>query len=170
MRKIKRYHAYAVIILTFIAQLVVSNYIDSAMLRPNLMIILLTFLALFSDKWFGLEVGIIVGLFFDIVSIRPFGINILLYGAGGFLIGAYNNKFYRNSRITSAILVFLASCFILSLYYISVTFVVSSMQSLAHFKPVLGPLVIIPSAVNSLFAVFLFTFLFKIFRYGEDVM
>jgi len=167
MYKIDRKKAYPVIILAFVLQIILSGFLGSARVRPDLMIIVTAFFALFSDERFGTEAGFVSGILLDAFTIRLFGLNAMLFAFGGYIIGKNNNKFYKESPITHVIMTFSASFIILSLYYLvlclrgSSTFIDPVFTGLFSYSVLWG------SLLNAFLAVWVFAFLVRFFGISE---
>lgn len=170
MYKIKRHLAYLVILLAFFIQVLLSNFLGPSIIKPNLMIIITIFFALFTDRKFGLEAGFASGILLDIFSIRFFGLNTILFACGGYLIGRYNNKFYRDSVITHIILTFIVSFSILFLYFLFVNLRSPSMPALLSLNMIFSGSLLIPSLLNSFLGIWVYAFLTRVFQLSENTL
>ena len=164
MHKTKRLHMYLSILLTFFIQVSLSSFFGSSLIKPNLMIVITVFFALFTDKKFGFEAGLLSGILLDIFSIRFFGLNSVLLALGGYLIGRYNTKVYRESVITHIILTFAISFFILSLYFLFVTLHSPSMPRRLGLNIIFNTSVLGSSLFNSFLGIWVYAFLSTVFR------
>ena len=169
MRRPSRIDSYMLVFLTFLVQLIINSFITNNFIRPNLLVIAIIFLSLFSGKEMGLEAGIAGGLLLDLFSIRLFGLNIFLLGLTGWTVGSFNNKFYKDSRITHAILVFIATYFTLSVYFLFVQSRAIDSAFYLGFKSLLTPRILIPSLINSVLGIFFVAFLLSLFKITEDI-
>lgn len=167
MYKIRRPQAYSVVSAFFLIQLLISRFIPSGFLKVNLMIIIAAFFALFSDENFGFEIGLVSGLLMDIFSIRLFGLNAVLMALGGYLVGKYHKKFYRESIITHAIINFSITLFVLSIYYLFVSSRTQPETQWFSLRLIISPAVIAPSLINSFLGLFIYAYLIRVFRLGE---
>ena len=170
MRKIRRRLAYPVILLAFFAQILVSNFLGSSSAKPNFMIVATAFFAIFTDRRFGFEAGLVSGLLLDIFSVRFFGLNAVLFALGGYIIGRYNAKFYRDSVITHSILTFALSLFILSLYFLFVNLYSPSAPQRSGLSAVFSAPLFIPSLLNSFLGIWAYAFLSRVFQLGESAL
>ena len=168
MYKIKRNHAYLVILLVFFIQLLLSNFLGFSIIKPNLMIITVTFFAIFTDRKFGFEAGFLSGMLLDIFSIRFFGLNAVLLAFGGYLTGKYNNKFYKDSIITHVILTFVISFFVLSLYFLFLNLRNLSILPLPGLNDIFGPPIIISSLLNSFLGIWMYAFFIRVFQLSKS--
>ena len=155
------------IMLAFFAQVFLSDFLKVGGIRPNLMIMMTVFFALFTDERFGLEVGFVCGMILDIFSLRLFGLNTILFSFAGYFIGRFNSKIYRESIITHAIMIFAASFFILSLYRLFIGIQNKYLVSYLSFGFIFSPVVFLSAAYNSFLGVFVYTLLNRILRLGE---
>jgi len=167
MYKINRLRDYSMILLAFFAQVFLSDFLKVGGAKPNFMIIMTVFFALFTDEWFGLEVGFVCGMILDIFSLRLFGLNTILFSFTGYFIGRFNSKIYRESIITHAIMIFVASFFILSLYRLFIGIQNKYLVSYLSFGFLFSPVVFLSAAYNSFLGVFVYTLLNRILRLGE---
>lgn len=169
MRKIKHNHAYLAILLVFFIQVLLSNFLAFGLLRPNLMIIITFFFAFFTDEKFGFKIGLLSGILLDIFSIRFLGLNTFLFSFSGYIIGRYNNKFYKDSVITHIILTFMISFFILSVYFLFVNLRNPSMPRIG-LNIIFSPPILILSLLNSFLGIWIYAFLLRIFRLSESTL
>ena len=169
MYKVKRYQAYSLILITFFIQISLSKFFVASHIKPNLMIIITVFFALFTDRKFGFETGLVSGLLLDIFSVRFFGLNAILFALGGYLVGRYNNKFYKESIITHAVLTFAISFFIFSTYFLFVSIRSLSREPYLGLNFIFNPSILIPSLLNSFLCIWIYAFLARILRLGEDI-
>lgn len=167
MYKINRLRDYGLILLAFLLQVFLADFIKLGGARPNFMIIIAVFFALFTDERFGLETGFICGMILDIFTLRLFGLNAILFSLSGYLIGKFNNKIYRESIITHAVVVFLASFFILSLYRLFLGIENKLLLSRLSLNFAFSPVVFLAAIYNSFFGMVTYTFLCRILKLGE---
>jgi rod shape-determining protein MreD len=119
--KINRYSLYAVLICAFLIQILFLDHVKIAFVKPDLMVILVVFFAIFFGPAAGVEAGFLCGLFKDIYSLDIFGANVLMLSLTGLTVGILSPKLFRESKLTQALLVFISS-----LLYMIVHFFVSS--------------------------------------------
>ena len=72
---------------------------------PNLFIILVLFIGLFSKRVMGTVYGIIIGLVLDYLVETKIGINAVLLGSVGLLAALFDKNFSKDSRITIMLMV-----------------------------------------------------------------
>ena len=94
-----------VLILTlFIIYFLQSNFFNwftIAGIMPNIFIIFILFVGLFANKIMGTIYGIVLGLFLDL----KVGIYAVCLGAIGFMAGAFDKNFSKDSRMTIMLMV-----------------------------------------------------------------
>ncbi len=81
------------------------TWFNIAGIMPNVFVILVLFIGLFANKIVGGIYGIIIGFFLDLVIGTRIGIYALGLGIVGFLAGAFDKNFSKDSRITIMIMV-----------------------------------------------------------------
>lgn len=102
------------IIITFlIIYLLQSNlfsWFNLAGIKPNLFIILVLMIGLFSGESRGITLGIIFGISLDFFIGKSVGISGIMLGAIGFLGGYLDKNFSKDSRLTMIIMIVLSTC------------------------------------------------------------
>ena len=97
------------IIITFLIiyflQVNFFNWFTIAGIKPNLFVIFILFISLFTDTKIGVSLGIFFGIFLDIIIGRSIGISAIMYGVIGLLGGYFNKNFSKDSRITIILMV-----------------------------------------------------------------
>lgn len=116
MSSMNRVAMYSVLAVILLIHLTVLNYISIFGFKPDLLLIAVVFAALFFGSGAGLEVGIVAGLGKDMLALDYLGMNALSLGLTGLLIGAMHAKFFKESRLTRAIIVFFFSAFSMSVH------------------------------------------------------
>jgi len=115
--KVTRFPLYATLFIALIFHLTLARYIAIGGTEPDLLAILVIFFSIFLGPYRGLETGIVAGLLKDIFALDIFGINALVLGATGFLAGALNSKFFRESKRSNFLLVFLFTLFSMVMHF-----------------------------------------------------
>lgn len=91
-------------IITFlIIYLLQSNFFSwftIAGIKPNLIIIFVLFIGLFTNRMYGLTFGVIFGLLLDIFISKKIGVSAIMLGAIGLLGGILDKNFSKDSKIT----------------------------------------------------------------------
>ena len=154
------------VLAAYFTEVILAGSQVPSVLRPVFTIIMVTFIALIEGGRGGLLAGAFAGLLFDISSLRLFGMNIVLFSAVGYLIGRYSTKFYRESRITHAILIFSSSYTVLTDHFIA-----SHTRADAAFYPglLLNGDILLSSVISSFFGVLFFVFLMNVLGISEEI-
>lgn len=101
------------LILSFlIVYLLQSNFFswfNLAGVRPNLFVILVLSIGLFTGRGFGSAFGILFGLSLDFFIGKSIGISAIMLGIIGFLGGYLSKNFSKDSRITMMIMILFAT-------------------------------------------------------------
>ena len=106
------------IYLIYILQANFFSWFNIASIMPNLFIILVLFIGLFTNKTMGTAYGVIVGLFLDLVIGQKVGINAVSLGLIGFLAAVFDKNFSKDSRMTIMLMVLVATIVTESLNYL----------------------------------------------------
>lgn len=118
MPPVNRFMIYSVLAVLLVIHTTILNYISVFGFKPDLILIAVIFLALFFGSGAGLEAGIIAGVGKDMLAFDYPGINALVLGLTGLVIGAVHTKFFKESRLTRAIIVFFFSAFSMSIHFL----------------------------------------------------
>ncbi|MGK9367785.1 rod shape-determining protein MreD [Melioribacter sp. Ez-97] len=81
-----------IFILLAAVQLTVVPLISISGIAPNLLIILITFYALKHGQIFGMLLGFILGLLYDLISGGAVGVNMFAMTVSGFIAGYFYNE------------------------------------------------------------------------------
>jgi rod shape-determining protein MreD len=106
MYRIGRLRLYAVILATLALEASLAHHVHIDAVRPNLMLILVIFVGLFSDWREGLEAGIVGGLLRGALTSGSVGINLTMFSLCALFANYCRNKLYRNSALTQGTLCF----------------------------------------------------------------
>lgn len=102
----------SLIITAFIIYFLQSNFFNwftISGIMPNIFIILILFLGLFTTKSMGTIYGIIIGIVLDFLFRTNVGINAIALGMVGFIAGIFDKNFSKDSRITIMIMVLVST-------------------------------------------------------------
>lgn len=91
------------IIATFIIYFLQSNFFNwftISGVMPNLFVILVLFIGLFSNRMTGVIYGVAIGAILDLVIGMQIGINAVGLGVIGFLSATFDKNFSKDSRAT----------------------------------------------------------------------
>ena len=126
------------IITAFVIYFLQSNFFtwfNIAGIKPNLFIVLILFIGLFSNKTMGTIYGIIVGLILDLIIGTKVGINSVCIGLTGFIAATFDKNFSKDSRMTIMFMV-LGTTVIFEIikYILSYIFINTSIEILVFTK------------------------------------
>ncbi len=110
-----------IILAFFIIYFLQSNlftWFNMAGIMPNLYVILVLFVGLFVRRKQGLVLGIIFGIYLDIVLGKTVGISGLVLGAIGFIGEVLSKNFSKDSRFTIMLMVIGATALYETIIYI----------------------------------------------------
>ena len=85
------------------------SWFNLAGVKPNLFIILVLSIGLFTGRDFGSAFGILFGLSLDFFIGKSIGISAIMLGIIGFLGGYLSKNFSKDSRITMMVMILLAT-------------------------------------------------------------
>ena len=126
MPPVKRALMYLILAALLLAHVTILNYISIFGFKPDLLLIAVVFLALFFGSGVGLEAGIVAGIGKDMLALDYMGTNTLALGMTGLVIGAMHTKFFKESRLTRAIIVFFFSALSMSIHFLLYNIISSS--------------------------------------------
>ena len=103
--------------LGIVLQDTVFNVISIAEGKPDFVLILVVFYALFHGHIHGGLLGVAFGLMEDLMTGRFIGLNAICKGLTGFIIGMVSERLYKNNFFIPVVTVF-ASTFLHSMIYV----------------------------------------------------
>ena len=109
------------IVMAFVIYFLQSDFFswfNIAGVMPNLFVIFVLFIGLFANKTMGAIYGMAVGLFLDLTIGSKVGIYAVGLGLIGFLAGALDKNFSKDSRMTIMVMVFVATVVFEIFYYV----------------------------------------------------
>jgi rod shape-determining protein MreD len=154
------------LIAAFFIQLLLLDHIKAAGSKPDLLLLLVVFFAIFFGPAAGAEAGFAAGLLKDAYSLDIFGVNIVLLSLMGFVVGILSPKLFRESKLTQSLLVLVSSVFIMTIHYF-----ISSMifkNSYTAFWDYLCRLILPSGFYTAVFSAFLFPILVGRYRLKEN--
>jgi len=113
----KRFPLYIILIAAFLIQLLFLDRIKIAGIKPDLLVLLVVFFAIFFGPSTGVEAGFVSGLFKDTYSLDIFGVNIVLLSLTGLIVGRVSPKLFKESKLTQGLLVFVSSVLYMITHY-----------------------------------------------------
>ena len=140
-------------LVVFFVQSNFFSWFTIAGIQPNLFIILILCVGLFAGKKLGLILGVLFGLFLDVVIGRQIGISGIMLGLVG-LIGEYLDKnFSKESRITIMLMIVGATAiYEIGCYIFNIIVLNLSIEMIGFFK-----ILLIEILYNSLITIILYS-------------
>lgn len=163
--KVGRVSAYFFLIIALMLQSTVLDNFRILGAKPDLMLLLVVFFALFFGPSAGIEIGFVAGILKDVLSLDVFGANTVILAMAGFVTGLLGPKFSKDSKATQATLVFLVSLISMSAHYIFNSFLPGGLY--IRFSEYLSRLIIPSSVYTSLLSVLIFPLLMHKYRLEE---
>ncbi|MDD5428527.1 MAG: rod shape-determining protein MreD [Candidatus Omnitrophica bacterium] len=133
MYKIARIQIYLILATALFLQGGAVNYVAISGAKPDLPLMAVIFFGLFLGPAAGLESGLAAGLLKDIFALDFFWINTITLGLTGFVIGAINTQFFKESKRADFIFVLIFTAFAMSLHY-SIAVVLSDSIALGFLE------------------------------------
>lgn len=112
MCRIGRLRLYLFIVIITLIESTLLFFISIKGMRPDLMLIFVIFVGLYSDWSEALEAGIVGGLLKGAMGIGSIGMSLVLFGLAGLFSAYLKNKVYRDNFLTQIILAFAFALFI----------------------------------------------------------
>ncbi|GAW93321.1 rod shape-determining protein MreD [Calderihabitans maritimus] len=85
------------------------NYLAVFGAKPDILLLIIVFMAIFYGSKTGTYIGVIYGLMEDLVIGRYIGLNALVRAFTGYLIGLGEKKFYKDNLLVPFVALFLAT-------------------------------------------------------------
>ena len=96
---------------------------------PNLFVIFVLFIGLFSNRTMGTIYGLVIGLFIDLVIGTKIGINCIGLGLIGFFAAVFDKNFSKDSRMTIMVMVLVSTAaFEILSYLLNYVFVATNIE------------------------------------------
>ncbi len=152
------------IFLIYILQLNFFSWFKIAGVMPNLYIILVLFIGLFTSRNLGTIYGISIGLIIDLLTSQKIGITAIIFGLIGLLAEIFDKNFSKDNRMT--IMVIVAATTILAetaIYFLNYIFLNSNIDVLAFIK-----IVLIETVYNIILSIILYPLIQSFGYYIEN--
>ena len=164
--KINRYSLYIMMIAAFLIQLLFLDHIKIAGAKPDLLVLLVVFFAIFFGPGTGARTGFVAGLFKDTYSLDIFGVNIVLLSLLGLIAGMLGPKLFRESKLTQGLLVFVSSALYMTIHYFA-SYLILKITYVTLPEYIYG-LILPTSFYTAMIALFLFPALINRYRLKEN--
>ena len=99
-----------VFLIIYFLQTNLFSWFNLASIKPNLFVILVLIIGLFSGESKGVTFGILFGVSLDFFIGKSTGISGIMLGIVGFLAGYLDKNFSKDSRFTMIIMIILSTC------------------------------------------------------------
>lgn len=99
-----------VFLIIYFLQTNLFSWFNLASIKPNLFVILVLIIGLFSGESKGVTFGILFGVSLDFFIGKSIGISGIMLGIVGFLAGYLDKNFSKDSRFTMIIMIILSTC------------------------------------------------------------
>ncbi len=109
--------------ISIVLQDTVFNVISVAEGKPDFVLILVVFFALFNGHVKGGILGIVFGLMEDLMTGRFIGMNAICKGLTGFVVGLFSERLYKNNFFIPVVTI-VAATFLHSVLYLICGFVI----------------------------------------------
>ncbi len=161
-----RYSLYIILIAAFLIQLLFLDHIKIAHVKPDLLVLLVVFFAIFFGPGTGAEAGFVSGLFKDTYSLDIFGVNSVLLSLTGLIAGMLSPKLFKESKLTQILLVFAFSVLYMVIHY----FVSSLILKITYvtLPEYLYSLILPSSFYTAMLSIIIFPALINIYRLKEN--
>lgn len=156
----KSFYIPIIVIVNFLFQTTLLQYIAIGGVVPNTTLIILVTIALLKGKKTGAILGISMGLLQDIVISEVIGINALIYFFIGYLVGIVDNKVFKDNLWIAVVFTGLSTIFFHALHYVLMYF----MSIEVSFGVMFRNMVWIEFLYNTIFSVLIFKGITKLFK------
>ena len=130
----KRYSIYIILAIASLIQLLFLDHIKVALAKPDLLVLLVVFFAVFFGPDAGAWTGFVSGLFKDTYSLDIFGVNSVLLSLTGLVAGMLSPKLFKESKLTQGLLVFASSVlYMVTHYFVSLLIFPSAYVTLPEY-------------------------------------
>lgn len=76
------------------------SWFNIAGVKPNLFIVLILFIGMFLGKNYAIPLGVVFGIYLDILTSKQVGISAIMFSVIGFLGGYLDKNFSKDSKLT----------------------------------------------------------------------
>ena len=147
-----------IFIIIYLLQVNLFSWFNLAGVKPNLFIILVLVIGLFSNKSIGTFFGIIFGFILDLLMGKSIGISIAMLGITGFIGGYLGKNFSKDSRITMITMIALTTL-IYEIGIIILNFFINQIQIPIWY---LVKILIIETIYNSIITIIIYPIILKL--------
>jgi len=146
-----------IFIIIYLLQVNLFSWFNLARVKPNLFIILILVIGLFSGKSIGITFGVFLGFILDLLMGKSIGICATMLGITGFIGGYLSKNFSKDSRITMITMIAVTT-FIYEIGVILLNFFINQTQiAIWHLLKIL----IIETIYNSIITIIIYPLIIK---------
>lgn len=155
------------ILVTFIIYFLQLNFfswftIDGV--KPNLFIILVLFIGLFTSKNLGAIYGMVIGIILDLLTAQKIGFNALILGAVGLLAEIFDKNFSKDNKMTIIVIVSITTIIAeTTVYILNYVFLNLNIDMFAFIK-----ILLIETMYNIILSIILYPLIQKFGYYIEN--
>jgi rod shape-determining protein MreD len=158
VHKVNRVYIYLALIGALFVHVTVLNNFKIFGAKPDLLLICVVFFGFFLGGRYGLEIGLAAGFLTDMFTLDAIGVNALVLGSTGFLVG--------ESKMTQILIVFFSSTFSMTLHFIVSRLVFRSINlSMGEY---FAGSVIQSSVYTTIVSMFIFPKLIDLYNLKDD--
>ena len=151
-------------IIIYFLQLNFFSWFTIAGVMPNMFIILVLFIGLFTNKNLGAIYGISIGLIIDLLTNQRIGITAVVLGIVGLLAGIFDKNFSKDNRITIMFIVAATTIATESIiYFLTYILLNTNIDVLVFIK-----ILLIETVYNIFLSIILYPFIQKFGYYIEN--
>ena len=96
-------------LIVYLLQANLFSWFKIAGVMPNLFIIFILFIGLYTNKYMGIIYGVIIGLLLDLFIARKVGISAIMLGVIGIIGNLFDKNFSKENRITIMVMVVIST-------------------------------------------------------------
>ena len=114
------------------------NWFNIAGVMPNVFIIFVLFIGLFTNKTVGTIYGVVIGLILDFLFSQRIGIQAVTLGLVGFLAAIFDKNFSKDSRMTIMLMVLGSTVIVEVLNYLLAYMFININVEIVNFVKILA--------------------------------
>jgi len=149
-----------IILINFIFQTSLYNYLDIFGIIPNISLIFVVIFAMMSNGIVGGALGLFTGILYDVMMYDVFGVYTFIYFILGAVIGSFSEDINRENYTLYNVITLLATVVFHVLLYILLFFLKYDVENIGYiFKNI-----ILSMIFNSIFSIFVLKIIVHLFN------